>query len=400
MTATGEGGVWRGPALFSRGFRPFFLFGALYAGLIVALWVPWYLGLVLPPSAFPPTAWHVHELLFGYVPAIMAGFLLTVLPGWTGRPPLGGWPLILLLLLWLAGRAAVGLSSLLGMPATALACLAFPASLVAKAGRDIVAGRSWRNLKILLVVSAFFACQAAFEWEIWRFGRSLHAERLAIAAVLLLIMLIGGRIIPLFTGNWLKTRGASSLPAPFGRYDLAALAVGAAALVAWAIPDAFPPRGWLGALLLLAGLLHLGRQIRWQPHRTCAEPLVAILHVAYGFLPAGFVLAGCAVLLDSAPQAAAAIHAWTVGAIGTMTLAIMTRASLGQTGRVLKAGPFTIALYAAIVAATAARVAVALRPDWTMTLMPAAGLFWILAFLGFAAAYGPMLLTRRRDGVS
>lgn len=395
--ATTGGGGWGGSALFSYGFRPFFLFAALHAAVMIGLWVPWFLGFLGLASGFPPAAWHAHELLFGYVPAVMAGFLLTAVPNWTGRQPLRGWKLMLLLALWLGGRAAIALSSVIGLPAAAMASLVFPLALIATIGSGIIAARNWRNLVVVALLSLFAASQMLLEWEIWRFGQSVHGDRLAIAAALLLITLIGGRIIPLFTGNWLKQRGASSLPAPIGRYDLAALAVGAAALAAWVLgDDGFVPRIPLGALLLFAGVLHLGRQLRWQPHRTGAEPLVAVLHVAYAFVPAGFILSGCAVLLDSASYVTAGIHAWTAGAIGTMTIAVMTRVSLGHSGRALRASWPTTLIYVAIVAAAVARVVVALWPEWTMTLMPLAGLAWVLAFLGFAAVYGPMLLTPRR----
>src|SRR3546814_736986 len=182
MTApatTGDGR--RGPALCSYGFLPFFLFGALHAAVTIGLWVPWFLGFFGLPSGFPPAAWHAHELLFGYVPAVIAGFLLTAVPTWTGRPPLRGWPLILLLSLWLVGRAAVILSSNLGLPATAIACLVFPVALVATVGRDILIARNRRNLVIVAILSLFVAAQMLFEWEIWRFGESIHGDRLTIA---------------------------------------------------------------------------------------------------------------------------------------------------------------------------------------------------------------------------
>jgi uncharacterized protein involved in response to NO len=158
--------------------------------------------------------------------------------------------------------------------------------------------------------------------------------------------------------------------------------------------------GWLcGGLLLLGGLLHLARQWRWTPHRTLREPLVTILHVGYFFVGAGFVLAGLAELTHGRIAASAGIHAWTAGAIGTMTLAVMTRASLGHTGRALTAGFMTVVIYGGVVAAAVLRIASALAPQLTLTLIPAAGVAWTVAFLGFALAYGPLLaLPRAKSG--
>jgi uncharacterized protein involved in response to NO len=174
------------------------------------------------------------------------------------------------------------------------------------------------------------------------------------------------------------------------------MTVGIAALGVWIAKARFPLPGALaGSLLLLGGVLHLARQARWAPHRTLREPLVAILHVAYLFVGLGFLLMGLSELTEGRIAASAGVHAWTTGAIGIMTLAVMTRASLGHTGRDLTAGPMTVMIYMAIVAAAVLRVASALAPELTLTLVPAAGIAWSLAFLGFALAYGPSLCRAR-----
>ncbi len=225
--------AWSGPALFTYGFRPFFLFGALHAALMVALWVPWHLGVISIPSAFPPVVWHSHELLFGFVPAVVAGFLLTATPNWTGRLPVVGWPLALLFGLWLAGRIAIAASAHLSPLAAAALALAFPLALAGVLGRELVAGRNWRNLKVLAGVAALALAQALFHYEAWRHGRSTYGDHLALAATLVLIMIVGGRIVPSFTTNWLKQNNPGPLPAPFDRFDMAAMIVGVAALGAW-----------------------------------------------------------------------------------------------------------------------------------------------------------------------
>jgi uncharacterized protein involved in response to NO len=398
MATMARARTWSGPALLSYGFRPFFLLGAVQAALAIALWVPWFLGLVTVPSLLPPVAWHAHSLLFGYVPAVVAGFLLTAVPNWTGRLPVTGWPLAVLVSLWLAGQAAMLGSEHLGAPITALVALAFLCALTAVVGREVVAARNWRNLKVLIVLAILTFAQALFHWEVDRFGRPDIAQRLAIGAIVTLIALVGGRIVPSFTTNWLKRVNPGRLPQPPGRLDAIAMATGVAAFAVWVAGARVAVPGWLGGgLLLLAGLLHLVRQARWVPQRSWREPLLAILHVGYLFVGLGFLLAGLAELSHGRLAVSAGIHAWTAGAVGTMTLAVMTRASLGHTGRPLTAGPATVAIYAGIVLAAALRIASAFAPEHAMALLPAAGIAWVVAFGGFAATYGPMLASPRRN---
>ncbi len=391
------------PPFLSLGFRPFFLLGALFAVIMIALWVPWFLGLTELPSAFPPTAWHAHELLFGFIPAIIAGFLLTAVPNWTGRPPIAGWPLAGLLLLWLAGRLAAAVSAELGVGLTAAVSLAFPAVLAAVIAREIVAADNWRNLKVVLVLIGLAASDALFHYEIWQFGRLKLAHLIAVGLTLLLLMIVAGRIVPSFTANWLRqNRPQAPMPPTFNRFDLAAVILSGAALLGWIsrpILDGVLPwhRPLVGATMLAAGIANLARQARWQPHRTFAEPLLAILHVAFVFVGFGFTLVGLGVLWDDFDYATAGLHAWTVGAIGTMMLAVMTRVSRGHTGRALTAPASTVALYAAILVAAGARIAAGLRPDNTFVLLPITGLAWIAAFGGFVLLYGSMLTLPRAD---
>ena len=386
--------------MFSYGFRPFFLFGALYAAIVVAVWVPWYLGFIGLPTDFPPIAWHAHELLFGYVPAIVAGFLLTAVPNWTGRLPVVGWPLAVLFGIWLAGRGAVATSLWIGPVPTAVITLSFLATLCAVIAREILAGRNRRNLKVLVIVLALLASQALFQWEVFRLGYSVHGARLAIAVIITLIMLIGGRIVPSFTGNWLRQRGSQIMPQPFSCFDALAIAISAAALAAWVFE---PARGggapWVAAVLFLAAALQFVRLIRWQPQLTFAEPLVTILHAGYLFVPLGFVLAGLAAFHDDASFSTGAVHAWTTGAIGTMTLAVMTRATLGHTGQTLSAGPATLFIYLCVLVAAFARLGAAFSSGSPELLLAVSAIAWVAAFGGFGLAYGPLLAGRRRDAV-
>jgi uncharacterized protein involved in response to NO len=384
--------AYRGPALFSYGFRPFFLFGALYAGIIIPFWLAVFAGDISVPTAFSPRDWHVHEMLFGYVGAVIAGFLLTAVPNWTGRLPIQGIPLAVLFSTWLAGRFAVSLSGEIGWVAAAVVDSMFLLMLAGAALREIVAGRKWGNLKVVGIVLLLAATNIAFHLESHFHGLAEYAARAGVALVVTLVGVIGGRIVPSFTRNWLARRPPGRMPIPFGRLDIAAMGTGIVALVVWIV---IPTGRMVAAALCIAGALHLVRLVRWAGERTVADRLVLILHVAYAFVPVGFTLAALSALDLVAPSAG--VHAWTGGAIGTMTIAVMTRASLGHTGRALAASPATQAVYLAVVVAAVARICAALEPAHSIILLEAAGLAWTLAFLGFALTYGPLLCTARKS---
>lgn len=373
---------YRGPALFSYGFRPFFFFGSVYAGAIILVWLPAFYGQLQLATAFAPRDWHVHEMLFGYIAAVVAGFLLTAVPNWTGRLPLQGRPLIVLFSVWVAGRIAVSSSAWIGWAPAAAIDAAFLILLAAAAAREIIAGKKWDNLKIVAIISLLAVGNLAFHLEAHFSGLAEYATRGGIAVVILLISLIGGRIIPSFTRNWLAKRAPGPMPAPFGRFDVATIGFSALVLPCWI---ARPLDRTTGGLLLACGAMHLVRLVRWTGYRTFADRLVLILHVAYAFVPVGFILAALAAFDLVAPSAG--IHAWTGGAIGTMTLAVMSRATLGHTGQALEASAATHLIYAAVIIAAVARVCAVLEPDHAGILLVVAGAAWATAFLGFAATY-------------
>lgn len=384
---------YAGPALFSYGFRPFFLGGALWAALGVPLWLFLYLGEIDLPTAMSPVDWHVHEMLYGYVPAIVAGFLLTAIPNWTGRLPVNGLPLAALAALWLAGRIAILFSASIGAWTAGVIDLAFIVCFAGLALREIVAGRNWRNLRVLAMLGVLFAGNLVFHYEAIEYGYAIDGTRIGLAAVLMLIMLIGGRIVPSFTHNWISRVNPGRLPRPFSRFDAACLAAAGLSLLLWVFA---PAQAFVGVLLMIAGILHAFRLARWAGDRTLADRLVLVLHVAYAFVPLGFLFVGASVLWPRAVPASAGIHAWTVGAIGTMTLAVMTRASLGHTGQPLAASAATQAIYALVVVAALARI---IAPwAWTIELLYVAAFAWTAAFAAFALAYGPLLLRPRAGG--
>jgi uncharacterized protein involved in response to NO len=381
----------RGPTFLSYGFRPFFFFGACYGALAVGLWLPLFQGEIAIPTLFSPRDWHAHEMLFGYVPAVLTGFLLTAIPNWTGRLPLQGSPLFALLLAWAGGRAAVAFSAYLGWVSAAVLDEVFLLLVISAAGREIIAGRNWRNLKVLVPVTILALANAAFHLEAHAFGLVEYAMRLAVAALLTLLMLIAGRIVPSFTRNWLVRENAGRLPIPDGKFDGVAISISTAALCLWV---AAPSGMATAAALFSAGILQLARIARWAGERTVREPLVLILHVAYAFVPAGFILTSLAALSDVQPSAG--LHAWMAGGVGIMTLAVMTRATLGHTGRQLAATAGTQVIYLAVVLAALTRVTAALLNAWTIPLLHLAAFAWIAAFGGFALLYAPLLFRARQ----
>jgi len=382
-----------GPALFSAGFRPFFLLAALWGMLSMPFWLAVFSGAVALPSDLAPWMWHAHEMIFGYAAATIAGFLLTAIPNWTGRLPLQGWPLAGLASLWIAGRLAVLLSATLGVGVAAAVDLAFPLVFLLVVAREIIAGNNRRNLPMVVALSFLLLGNLLVHMEAMGYGNTAElGVRIGLATVLMLIALVGGRIIPSFTRNWLaKERPQGPLPAEADRFDLAALAVAALALLAWA---AKPDSSYAPWIELAAGAALVARLSRWRGVATMSEPLLWVLHLGYGWLAFGLMLLAINELSPLLP-ATSALHALTTGAVGTMTLAVMTRATLGHTGQALTASRGTTAIYGLVTIAAALRVAAPLLAGHYVAAVTAAGLAWSGAFLLFAALYGPLLLRPR-----
>jgi uncharacterized protein involved in response to NO len=378
--------AYTGPALLSFGFRPFFLFGSIWAALAVPIWIWSFLGGAAPIAH---RDWHVHEMLFGFLGAIMAGFLTTAVPNWTGRMPVIGAPLGALVGLWIAGRVAMLAAWWLG-PAAAAIDTAFLLVFAGVVWREVIEGRNWRNLPVCGLVTVFAFANVAFHVHtaVWQTGMG---ERLAVGAAAVLLCLIGGRITPSFTRNWMKARRLSPEPASFSPLDQAALLLTGLSAVGWA---ALPTSAITGGLLLAAGAANLARLAGWRGWAAAREPLVWILHAGYAWLGVGLAMLGASRLTDLVPQTAG-VHALTAGAIGVMTLAVMTRATRGHTGRPLAADAATTALYAAINGAALLRLAAPFAGASQPMLLIASAALWTLAFGGFAACYGRMLSTPR-----
>lgn len=385
-----------GPVLFQAGFRAFFLAAAAWAAFGMLLWLPAFAGHLAVGGPLDPTTWHVHEMLFGFGVATLTGFLLTAIPNWTGRLPLQGLPLILLFMLWLLGRLSLlGLTQFAPLVVAAVD-LAFLAVMVAVVAREIMAGRNWRNLPMVAALALLLAANALIHADaIGVADTAVTGVRLGISTLVTLIALVGGRIVPSFTRNWLaKQMPGSPLPAAFGAIDRTALIVIGAALAAWTV--ALPAIA-TAPLLAAAGILAALRLTRWQGHRTRREPLLLILHVGMAWLAAGLLLLGISESGYDLP-ASSAVHALTVGAIGTMTLAVMSRATLGHTGRDLTAGPGTVAIFVCINLAAICRIAAGLIDAFYLDLVIAAGVSWAAAFSLFLTIYGPMLIRQRASG--
>jgi uncharacterized protein involved in response to NO len=389
----------RSPAtwtVFSYGFRPLFLASGVSALLVVPvwLWVQWH-QFALWGSA-PPMLWHAHEMLFGFAGAAVAGFLLTAVPSWTSSRGFAGWPLVALALMWVAARAL-----LLAGPEgpwlwAVLAELAFLPLLAALIAPPILRERN-RNMVMLVVLAALWGSDAVFLYAV-SVGQPELANRMlrfALDVLLLLITIIGGRIVPAFTSNALRRQGETialrSVPW-LERALPAVMLLNAAAGVLGLMPQG------LASVALLAALLHAWRLAGWRSLRVGGEPILWVLHLAYAWLPLGFVLKALA-LWGIAEFAQFWLHAFGIGAVATMIVAVMTRASLGHTGRPLVVARPIAWAYGLLTLAALCRV---LLPhtgvlSYPVVLLLAGGL-WTAAFAILVAVYGPILTQPRVDG--
>lgn len=380
------------PPLWLQGsFRMLFVGSATWALIVTMLWLGALTGRWTLPTAMAPLAWHQHEMLFGYLAAVIAGFLSAAAPNWTGRPVVTGWPVAVFVGLWAAARLTLLFSSVVSPVLAAILDVGFLLTLFGYAAWLILATNN-RNKPVLLVLLLFAAACGLDHIAAMGFVADPGiGMRCGFALVLLLIGIIGGRVIPAFTRNWLTRQGKTQkLPTMPNRFDHVAIAMLVVALAGWAL---LPSSQVVGALLLAAGVLHAVRLTRWAGLRAVSDPLVFVLHCTYAWLPSGLLLLGAAMLWSAVPVTSA-MHALSAGAMATMTLAMMTRVIRGHTGRPLEADAATIAIYVLVNIGALVRIAAPVLPFDYMVSVGVAGGLWGGAFLVFVGVYGGMVLTK------
>ena len=375
--------------VFSLGFRPFFLAGAGFAAIAVAVWALWLYGRL--PGAQPMggmLAWHRHEMPFGFTAAIIAGFLLTAVPNWTGRPGLNGWPLIGLVLVWLIAR----LAWLMPMPAILLLALQVPflPLLACVLGRDLIAAGKRENYPVLLMVTLLAGCQALTLLGISNEDVNLqrHGVLAALWLVGALMSVIGGRVIPFFIQRGLN-RPATPAAHPLPGKVLLISAMLAAVSFAVGLNDA--PRVWLALLFALISGLHLLRLWRWHDRGLWRVPLLWSLYLAYTWLAVA-TLAMALWHLGWMPQQSLATHSLAVGGIGGLVLAMIARVSLGHTGRPLLPSKVIVVGFALVLVAGVSRVLLVPFSGWGLGM---SALLWCMAFGLFLSRYIGILFKPR-----
>ena len=380
------------PAVLGFGFRPFFLLAGIHAAIAIPVWLILLQGLGSIASPIPPLAWHAHEMLFGFIVAAVAGFLLTAVPSWTESRGYAGAPLLGLTLLWIAGRLVTTLP--LGLPAMMIALidLAFIPILMLTVLPALIRSGNRRNFVFIGMLATLFAANLHFYLA---GAATIEPLLLGINIILLMVAMVGGRTLPAFTSSGLKQRGIDIKIRRYPALDMAALMATLAVVI---VDVLFPGTIFAALAAAVAAVLLALRMARWQGQRTLHDPIIWVLHVAYAWLPVGLILK--AAWLFGAPIPSASwLHALTAGAYSTMILAIMSRATLGHTGRELVAsGPVVIAYYLIGAAALMRVFGPMLFADAWRFWMIASGSLWSLAFMLFVVVYAPILCSPRADG--
>ncbi len=380
------------PAVLAYGFRPFFLLAGIHAAIAIPLWVAVLHGFDLPRTTLPALVWHAHEMLYGFVAAAMAGFLLTAVPSWTNRRGYAGAPLAALVLLWLAGRVAMTLPLGLSPLWAGVIDLAFIPLLALTILPALLRSGNHRNLAFIGLLGLLFASNLHFHL----LGAvALPPLLLGMNAMLFLVTMLGGRIVPAFTSAALKELGIAARIRRYQPLDRAALvAVVGVLLVDLALPDSL----YAGVVAAIAAALLAAQLSQWQGHRTLRMPIVWVLHIAYAWLPVCLALKA-AILFGLPIPGSSWLHALTVGAMATMIIGVMSRAALGHTGRALVAPGAVVAGYVSLTGAALARVfGPMLMPSMESLWLLMAALLWCLAFLLFLKVYAPILWRPRIDG--
>lgn len=374
------------------GFRPFYLLGGLFAAVGLPIWMAVYFGRLPSPAAMPAVLWHAHEMLFGFVGAVITGFLFTAVSNWTGRPTPAGLPLALLALLWLSGRIVFWIDAI-PIAVSIVIDSAFLFLVALTILKPVLAAGNYRNLGVVAAVGLFAAANLLFHLANtgvvhYSLIRALHN---GLNAVILIIAVIGGRVIPFFTANAVPESGARRDPAA----DMVAIGSLIVMLVVGALPEGSQVEPQVA---ITAALANAWRMLPWGSLATLRKPILWILHLGYVWIIAGLALQGLAGLWGVFPPQAA-VHAITVGAIGSLTLGMMSRTALGHTGRPLTPSRQVVWAYVLVNLAALIRVAGAFVPDggYSASLILAAAA-WSAAWLVFAVAFWPILTRPRPDG--
>ncbi len=378
------------PPVLRLGFRPFFLLGAVYAVIAIALWV-WMFQSGQPLQLQVPALWwHVHEMIFGFAMAIVVGFVLTAVQNWTGINGTKHYRLAVLVALWLAPRILFWTPAPLWLTSSIEAL--FLAMAAFEVGTRVVKAKGWRNLffvpLFLLAIVANFASYAAIK------GMPPFPASAVWQAMLwwftLLLSIMGGRVIPFFTAR----RFNFDKPQPLVWLDWVANLPLAGLFIVSFFPMTFAELG--KPLMVISGVAHLVRVIRWQPWKTLSEPLVWSLHATYLCIPISLLLRG---LINNPFASHNMLHLFAIGAIGGVILAMIARVTMGHTGRAIYQGPnMTIAFAAIILASLVRSIGVAFFPQYLIESVNISGALWILAFAMYVGLFGKMLITPRVDG--
>lgn len=382
------------PPVAAKGFRPFFLLAGVFAALLVPIWLLALAGVARPDAYFDSIHWHAHEMVFGLATAVVAGFLLTAVANWTGRETLVGTPLLVLAALWILARGALLVP---GLPRAVPAALdvAFLPALAISLARPIAASRNRRNYAIVAVVLALAAANAAMHLDVLGVvsGVRRPAALVGVDLIVLLVVVIAGRVVPMFTKN---ATGDASVRSHPGLDRAAIVATVGAAVVDLVMPESGVAAVAAGAAAALTG----ARAVHWTTSRVWRVPLLWVLHVGYAWVPIGFALRAASGAWATIPPSLAT-HALTVGAIGTLVLGMMARVSLGHTGRPLVVGRAVATSFALVTLAAVVRVAGPLvGPSHYRAAIHLAGACWTCAFTIFLVTYSPLLLAPRADGKS
>lgn len=376
-------------ALFALGFRPFFLGAGVFSVLLIALWLAVYTDALSLGLPIPPAQWHAHEMIFGFAGAVIVGFLLTAVQNWTGVKTLSGKPLAGLFVLWLAGRF---LPFVPGIPLALYALIdaaLFPAAMIAIA-HPIIRAKQVRNYAFPVMLALLTAANLLMHAEWLGFTHTATTGfTLAVYMIVLMMVVMGGRVIPSFTDGKLRTSARR-----WKWVEWLAPALTLAVLVAVLTMPVSPVTALLAAA---AFIIHAVRLAGWYTQKYWAVPLLWVLHLGYGWIAIGFLLTALAALQIVAPSLA--LHAFTAGAIGTLTLGMMARVALGHTGRMLEPAKLVEFSFALITLAAAIRMLMPLLlPGAYAATVSISGLLWMAAFAIFTLVYTPILIQSRVDG--